>query len=297
MKTYKFLFSSRWLGYFAMALVFAIACVALGNWQMNRRNAVVENINKIQQNYSGTVVDYADVATDFDTLDPAKEWTQVRLKGTYQTADERVVRNRPLNGTAGYEVLVPLTLENGDTVIIDRGWLPIGNKVSGHPDIIPQPEPGVVTVVARLKPAEPQLNRGAPEGQLASIQLNAYSAQLHYPIKTGAYGQLASETPAAASNPVPFPAPSIDEGSHLSYALQWIAFGILAFVGFGYAARMQRRNDDYDALEAAESGVPAEELYGRGSACGPARGWIAGHGCRGPGFRRNCGHGSSRARL
>ena len=53
MKTYKFLFSSRWLGYFALALVFAMACVALGNWQMNRRNAVVENITKIQQNYSG----------------------------------------------------------------------------------------------------------------------------------------------------------------------------------------------------------------------------------------------------
>ncbi|WP_207345991.1 SURF1 family protein [Arthrobacter sp. E3] len=271
MKTYKFLFSSRWLGYFAMALVFAIACVALGNWQMNRRNAVVENINKIQQNYSGTVVDYADAATNFDALDPAKEWTQVRLKGTYQTADQRVVRNRPLNGAAGYEVVVPLRLENGDTVIIDRGWLPIGNKVPGHPDTVPQPEAGVVTVVARLKPAEPQLNRGAPEGQLASIELNDYAAQLNYPIKTGAYGQLASETPAAASNPVPFPAPSIDEGSHLSYALQWIAFGILAFVGFGYAARMQRRNDDYDALEAAESGIPAEELYGRGSAFHPRR--------------------------
>lgn len=68
---------------------------------------------------------------------------------------------------------------------------------------------------------------------------------------------------------MPFPAPSIDEGSHLSYALQWIAFGVLAFVGFAYAARMQRRNDDFDALEAAQSGVPVEELYGRGSAFHP----------------------------
>lgn len=271
MKTYKFLFSSKWIGYFALALVFAIACVALGNWQINRRNTVVENITKIQQNYSGTIVDYADVAGNFEHLDPAREWTQVRLKGTYQTGDERVVRNRPLNGTPGYEILVPLTLENGDTVIVDRGWLPIGYKVPGHPDVIPQPASGVVTVVARLKPFEPKLDRGAPVGQLASIELNDYAAQLPYPIKTGAYGQLASETPAAASNPVPFPAPSIDEGSHLSYALQWIAFGILAFVGFGYAAKMQRRNDDFDALEAAESGVPVEELYGRGSAFHPRK--------------------------
>lgn len=271
MKTYRFLFSSRWLGYFVAALIFAIACVALGNWQMNRRNAVVENITKIQQNYAGAIVDYDSVADNFAALDPSKEWTQVRMTGTYQTADERVVRNRPLNGAAGYEVLVPLTLTNGDTVIIDRGWLPIGNKTPGHPDSIPQPESGEVTVVARLKPAEPKLDRGAPEGQLASIELDDYAQQLSYPIKTGAYAQLATESPAAAINPVAFPSPSIDEGSHLSYALQWIAFGILAFVGFGYAARMQRRNDEFDALEAEETGVPVEELYGRGSAFHPRK--------------------------
>ncbi|MGO4384158.1 SURF1 family cytochrome oxidase biogenesis protein [Specibacter sp. RAF43] len=271
MKTYKFLFSSKWLGYFVLAVIFALACVALGNWQMDRRNDVVANIAKITANYSGQPVEYAKVAGQFDSLDPALEWTQVLMKGTYQTADQRVVRNRPLSGTPGYEVLVPLKLENGDTVIIDRGWLPIGNKQAGHPDNIPQPASGTVTVVARLKPAEPQLDRGAPAGQLASIELHDYAAQLGYPIKTGAYGQLAEETPAAATNPVPFPPPSIDEGSHLSYAMQWICFGVLAFVGFGYAARMQRRNDEYDELEAADSGIPADEAYGRGSAFHPRR--------------------------
>ncbi len=271
MKTYKFLFSSKWAGYFAVALVFAVACVALGNWQMSRRNEVVANIAKITANYSGTPVDYQSVAADFNHLDPAKEWTQVTMKGTYLTADQRVVRNRPLNGAPGYEVLVPLKLENGDTVIIDRGWLPIGNREAGHPDVVPQPQAGTVTVVARLRPPEPQLDRGAPAGQIASIELNDYAAGLNYPIKTGAYGQLAAESPAAAVNPVSFPAPSIDEGSHLSYALQWICFGVLAFVGFGYAARMQRRNDEYDAMEAAESGVPVEEAYGRSSAFHPRR--------------------------
>lgn len=265
MKTYRFLFSSKWAGYFAVAVVFAIACVALGNWQMNRNNDTMANIAKIKANYSGTPVDYLQLKGDFEHLDPAKEWTQVTMKGTYMTADQRVVRNRPLNGAAGYEVIVPLKLDNGDTVIIDRGWLPIGNKEAGHPDVVPQPQPGTVTVVARLRPPEPKLDRGAPAGQIASIELNDYASQLGYPIKTGAYGQLASESPAAAANPTPFPAPSIDPGSHLSYALQWICFGVLAFVGFGYAARMQRRNDEYDALEAAESGVPVEEVYGRGS--------------------------------
>jgi cytochrome oxidase assembly protein ShyY1 len=265
MKPYKFLFSSRWLGYFVMAVIFAIACVLLGNWQMNRNNETMAGINLINANYDRAPVPYATLATQFVTLDPAKQWTQVEMKGVYQLADQRIVRNRPLNGTAGYEILVPLKLENGDTIIVDRGWLPIGNKKAGYPDTIPEPVPGMVTVVGRLQPPEPQLDRGAPPGQIASIELNDYAKEVSYPIKTGAYVQLASESPAAAVNPVSFPPPDLDPGSHLSYAMQWVCFGVLAFVGFGYAARMQRRNDEFDVQEAAEAGVPVEELYGRGS--------------------------------
>ncbi|WP_125615082.1 SURF1 family protein [Specibacter cremeus] len=271
MKPYKFLFSSRWLGYFVVAVIFAIACVLLGNWQLNRRNDVVANINRIETNYSATPVPYADLAGQFAHLDQAREWTQVTMRGVYQVRDTRIIRNRPLNGTPGYEVVVPLKLESGDTVIIDRGWLPIGDKVSGHPDVVPAPSPGTVTVVARLRPAEPKLDRGAPAGQLASIELGMYAAELNYPIKTGAYGLMAAESPAATTNPVQFPMPSIDEGSHLSYALQWVCFGVLAFVGFGYAARLQRRNDEFAAQEADEAGVPVDELIGRSSTFAPRR--------------------------
>lgn len=271
MKNYKFLFSSRWTGYFAVALVFAIACVALGNWQMHRRNDVVAEINKITSNYDSTPVEFSAVENNFVHFDPAREWTQVLLKGSYIPADQRIVRNRPLGGAPGYEVLVPFKLDGGKTVIVDRGWLPIGNKEAGYPDQVPQPQTGTLTVTARLKAPEPAVNRGAPKGQLASIDLAEYAGELSYPVETGAYVQMASESPAATTNPVAFPPPSIDEGSHLSYALQWICFGVLAFVGFGYAARMQRRNDEFDALEAEETGVPVEELYGRGSAFHPKR--------------------------
>ncbi|VXB47326.1 SURF1-like protein (fragment) [Arthrobacter sp. 8AJ] len=117
---------------------------------------------------------------------------------------------------------------------------------------MPAPPSGDVTAVVRLKHGEPELQRGAPEGQLASIDLPTYSAQLGYPLMTGAYGQLASETPAPAEMPVAFPKPSTDEGTHLSYSLQWFAFGVLMFVGFGYAARQQARNAAIDAEDQDE---------------------------------------------
>jgi cytochrome oxidase assembly protein ShyY1 len=121
-----------------------------------------------------------------------------------------------------------------------------------------------VTAVVRLKHAEPELQRGAPEGQLASIDLAAYSAQLGYPLLTGAYGQLASETPPAAEMPLAFPKPSTEEGTHLSYSLQWFAFGVLMFVGFGYAARQQARNAAIDAED--DDGSPERALHSAAAA-------------------------------
>jgi cytochrome oxidase assembly protein ShyY1 len=118
-----------------------------------------------------------------------------------------------------------------------------------------------VTVVARLKHSEPELQRGAPDGQLASIDLPAYAAELGYPVLTGAYGQLASETPPVTDMPVAFPMPSTDEGTHLSYSLQWFAFGVLMFIGFGYAARQQARNAAIDAEDAAERAAEGEYLH------------------------------------
>lgn len=252
---YRFLFSSKWLGYLLLAAIFASACVFLGRWQMDRRAETLAEINRVVTNYSATPIPFPAAKEQFSSrLDPAMEWTQVELKGSYLTDEQRVVRNRPLNGQPGYEVVVPFRLTTGETVVVDRGWLPIGNNNPGSPDSVPEPPAGEVTAVVRLKHPEPELQRGAPEGQLASIDLAAYSAQLGHPLLTGAYGQLASETPPAAEMPVPFPKPSTEEGTHLSYSLQWFAFGVLMFVGFGYAARQQARNAAIDAED--DDGTP-----------------------------------------
>jgi cytochrome oxidase assembly protein ShyY1 len=211
---YRFLFSSKWLGYLLVAAIFAAACVWLGRWQMDRRNETLAEINRVTSNYSAAPAPFAEVRDQFTTLDPEREWTQVELRGSYDVSGQRIVRNRPLNGQPGYEVVVPLKLDSGETVVIDRGWLPIGNKTPGRPDSVPAPPQGQVTVVARLKPAEPQLQRGAPDGQLASIDLASYSAQLGYPVLTGAYGQLASERPSVPDMPFAFPKPATEEGTH-----------------------------------------------------------------------------------
>lgn len=244
MNLFKYLATPRWFGWLALVLVLAAACTGLGMWQLDRRDDAAATVDTVQANYDQDPLRYSPEL--FAAYEEHNEWKPVRLTGRYDSANERIVRNRPLNGRPGYEVLVPLKLKDGTAVVINRGWLPIGNQQAGHPDTVPLAPEGEVTVIARIRPGEPVLDRTAPAGQLASIDLPGYQSELDYPIHTAAYGLLASEEPAPATAPIAPAKPAIDLGPHLSYSMQWFAFGVLLFVGLGYAARQQYLIDHED---------------------------------------------------
>ncbi|WP_313813967.1 SURF1 family protein [Glutamicibacter sp.] len=250
---YRFLASSRWLGWLALVILFAVACVSLGNWQASRRAEVLEGISRVNQNYFADPLTGKDAIDYFESLPEDKTWSTVELTGKYVGDDTLVVRNRIKSGQPGYEVLVPFTTTDGETVVIDRGYLPIGNNEQGHPDTVPAAPTGEVTVKARLKPGEIRLDRGAPQGQLATINLEDFQNAVGYPVAQGSYGIMYEETPASASAPQQLDPPDMDEGPHLSYEIQWYIFGVLAFVGFWYAARTQKKINAEDAAELAEA--------------------------------------------
>lgn len=249
MNKWRFVLSGRWFRYFLLAVVFAVGCAGLASWQLARRAEKVAEDNRIINNYDATPVPLQDALPEADSFSPDQEWLPVTMTGRYQTADQLLVRNRPFNGDTGYEVLVPFETESGDVFLIDRGW--VGVSADGDvPTDIPAPPAGDVTVVARLKAGEPQVAGGTTaSGILASIQLPEISRVLDEPIHTGAYGQLTSETPPAADRPAAAARPQLDEGPHLSYAVQWVVF---AFIGFGalvFSIRQEYRNRNADDPE------------------------------------------------
>lgn len=246
----------RWGGYLALVIVFAVACGLLSWWQWARRAEAVAEIDRVAGNYDAAPVPVADVLPKLDTWTEADEWMPVELTGHYLADDQLLVRNRPYNGASGFEVLVPFELDDGRVFVVDRGWVPVGSSVEA-PDAVPAPPDGAVTVVARLKEGEPTLpGRTAPAGQLATIHLPSVAELVGEQTYTGAYGLLASEDPAPAERPAPAVKPEADEGPHLSYALQWIAFGILAFAALIWAFRRERRIAALPADERAAARAP-----------------------------------------
>ncbi|MDY0909885.1 SURF1 family protein [Microbacterium sp. CFBP9034] len=265
--------AGRWGIYIALAVVFAIACAFLSNWQFTRNEERSAQLALVDANYDAAPVPLAELIPAGDALDPADQWHPVRLVGQYVGDDELLVRNRPHGGTAAFEVLVPFRLEDGRVVLINRGWVPPGED-RPEPDAVPAPPEGEVTVVARLKPGEqlPSSGRSAPDGQVPTINLpliaETVSTEAGSALELSAYGVMVSEDPAPASRPGALESPSEDPGPHLSYAIQWILFALMGFIFIGYVIRTERRHrredaEDEDGADAAPAPAAASRRRDR----------------------------------
>lgn len=281
---YRFLLSGRWLGLLALALVVAVACVLLGSWQWHRREARLERNAQVVQNYDRDPVALGAALPDRARFPVGGTWTPVVVDGEYVTHATTLVRNRNRDGRPGYQVLVPLRSVDGEVLVVDRGFVTIG-ETGERPDEVPAPPSGEVAVVSRLRVPEPTDDRDAPPGQTLRINPAALAVELAEAsggrfsasdVVTGAYGDLAAEEPAPATRPQPEPRPALDEGPHLSYAMQWVVFAIGALVGFVVLARRTAQDDADDRAEQSvridgHAGVPPRQTPPRPQPSRPRR--------------------------
>lgn len=239
----------RWSGYLAVAIVFAIACAFLSNWQFDRNEQRASQISLVERNYDAAPVRLDDAVDADGTLHAQREWHPVRLHGRYLADQQLYVRNRPHGGTSAFEVLVPFQQDDGRVLLVDRGWVP--PREDSEPQAAPAPPSGEVTVIVRMRPGErlPSSGRGAPEGQVPTIHLPTVADRVNPDLITGGYGLLVSESPAPEASLSGFDAPTEDPGPHLSYAIQWILFAVMGFTFIGYAIRTEIVKAEGDAGE------------------------------------------------
>ena len=250
----------RWTAYVAVAIVFAIACAFLANWQFTRNSARADQLALIDANFDARPAPLGDVLPAGTEFDPSDEWLPVVLTGEYLPEDQLLVRNRPHGGTAAFEVLVPFRLDDGRVLLVNRGWVRPGID-QPDPDVVPAPPAGEVTAIVRLRPSEPlpSSGRSAPEGQVPTVSLRLIADMVgpaSEGLDTSAFGILQSEDPAPSTSPALLEPPSADPGPHLSYAIQWILFAVMGFIFIGYVIRTELRYRREDAEDRAAGQLP-----------------------------------------
>lgn len=239
-------------------LVLAAVCVGLGFWQWGRFEDRRDQAAVVEANYEAAPIPLDEAMPDPQAPLPTSEtWTPVQMRGSYCQDPDCVlyVRNRQIGGQIGFWQLVPFTAEDGTTLLIVRGWVPEDSTASSgsipaDPPAIPS---GEVTVTARLRPAEPVLDRVPPPGQAHSVnppQIASLLSLEYTALVTQAYGDLVAEDPAGP-RPTALEAPDTGLGPHLSYAFQWWVFA--AFFPAALVFRVRKQFQDLDAEEAEDT--------------------------------------------
>lgn len=252
--------NGRWRRSLALVAVFAVGCGLLSWWQFSRREETAQANALIAQNIAAAPAPLDQVLASRTAYRPDQRWRTVIVEGVYLPQDQLLVRNRVLDDDPGFEVLTPMRLDDGSVFVLDRGWVSIGTKQDA-PDSVPAAPAGRVAVRALLQADEgPIPGRTAQTGQIPSIDLAQVARQVGAPTYTGAYGMVREETPAVALNPTrlqPSTELGVDEGTHLSYAVQWILFALLAFGALAWSIRRELRDEGDELILAADERAAA----------------------------------------
>ena len=230
----------RWAGWLSLVIVFSIACAFLSNWQFNRRQEALTAMNQLSQNYDSSPVALQTLEST-ENFNQAYEWRQVELVGHYLPLNSLLVRNRPLNGQPGFLQVVPFQLADSQVVLVERGWIAATSEYLA-PKTYPLPSGENQVVIGHLRESEPSLGRTAPAGQLATINVEEFTkkANIKDRVFSKLYVRMASESVPVTNNPKQLAKPQLDEGNHLSYALQWILFALMSAVALVWGIKKER---------------------------------------------------------
>jgi cytochrome oxidase assembly protein ShyY1 len=255
---YRFLAKPRWIAFHLLVVVLIITMVNLAFWQLRR-------LHERRHENSRVTAAQAAPPGDVDVLVPAGmaltsasavEWRNVVATGTYDPAHEVLVRNRSFQEQAGYHVITPLKLADGSAILVNRGWIPLADKVGEQPTI-PPPAQGSVQVLGRLRPTQTRGALGPTDPstgtltQVARVDINRLQQQDPYPLRA-AYVELVEQRPALTGDlPALVEPPALDDGPHLSYAIQWFLFSGCAVVGWVLVVRKSAKERAKAAAEAA----------------------------------------------
>ena len=155
---------------------------------------------------------------------------EVSVAGRYDHGHDVVLRGKAYGGSPGVEVVTPLVFDGGEVaVLVNRGFLPAPDAVTAQTDSVREFGRVQVFGTALSLPS----GSGAPLEQggyttWARLDREALGARLPYRIAPVYIRQ----SPDAALPRFPRrlePIP-IDDGPHLSYAIQWFAFAVMAVV-------------------------------------------------------------------
>lgn len=174
------------------------------------------------------------------------EFHRVTARGTFMPDQVVYLDNRPYNDQPGFYVVMPLKLDDGGVVLVNRGWLP--RNLSDRTGIEPYATPGgevEIEGIARANASQAfELGQGGSAAKLKirqNLNVAAYAAEAGLPLQPFVIQQMNDTGDKLVRD---WPAPTTGVDTNYGYMLQWWGMAAAA-LGFGlYAARRAAKKDE-----------------------------------------------------
>ena len=222
------------------ALVLIALFVRLGLWQWHKATLAEREWSAFARGADRVLLLGARPLTE------AARFQRVSVSGQLDAAHQFLLDNRSWRGRAGYEVLTPLARPGAAVLLVDRGWVPFSGVRSQLPQVGFE-APASVTLSGRLADLpSPGLSSGrsppapsAPWPRVTSFpSLAELAASLGTPL---APRILLLDPDASFGYQRDWQPPGMAPLRHLSYAIQWWCFAVLALLVWAVLGRRRAR--------------------------------------------------------
>ncbi len=232
-----------------LAVVGVAIFVSLGMWQLRR----AEQKQALQTSFErGQEVTSTVTSENIATL---PRYQRVRTRGHYLNARQILLDNMPsAEGRPGYRVLTPFALETGGHLLVDRGWIPMGDRRTDLPQLEVDETPREINgLLDELPRPGLRLEEGVLEAN------GTWPRVLNFP-------ELDTIERALSMRVAPHIVlldPSEPDGfqrawqvltrfgpeRHVGYAVQWFVFALVAIII--YVSLSWRRAEQADAVDSS----------------------------------------------
>lgn len=208
--------------------LFVVVCARLGVWQLDRLAQRRAFNASLQQRLAGAPL--AVRALPPDTA--GGHYHRVTAHGRFEYAGQVALATRSNLGSPGVHVLTPLRLDDGSVVMVNRGWVYAPDAMTIDESKWREREGDTVTVTGyaetwtgrELVPLQPVRRVVRTLDSAAVAQLVGAPVLPYFVAQT-------SDSAQAPDRVVRLGEPTLDEGSHKSYAIQWFSFALIGLIG------------------------------------------------------------------
>lgn len=233
-------FASRpfWIFSHVFAGSVVLLFVGLGLWQLDRLGERQEQNELIQARVDQPI--QLTVAPDAGLDGSELDYRSATVSGVILDEDFVRIGNRSQGGVAGEHVVAIIELEDGSPLAVNRGFVPANADLDLEP-MAPGP------IAGWLRATVERGSIGATDTGESDILPRFDTERIGFRLGRDlppVWLQTAPvDSTGQATFPDPVPLPPLDDGPHLSYAVQWFIFATLGALFYGALLRRQAKGD------------------------------------------------------